>query len=72
MAKQRSSIVHMKKCVFCKYWIGTPAVPTKTKNYWEYDSDDKGECLQRRGTKATYTPACPQYEADNYKYPIIK
>lgn len=69
MSKMRMSIVTVKKCVFCKYWRGNAAVPTRIKNYWEFESDDRGECLKLKKERASHTTACSAYVLDNYKYP---
>lgn len=71
MSKMRASIVSVKKCVFCRYWRGSAAVPTRTKNYWEYESDDRAECIKRRSERSASFPGCPDYELDRYKYPIV-
>ena len=71
MSKLRASAASVRKCVFCRYWRGRSAVPIKIINYWEYESDDRGDCLKRRGVKYSYTPGCPDYELDTYKYPLV-
>lgn len=71
MSKLRASAITVKKCVFCKYWRGNTATPTRSKNYWEFESNDKGECLKFRKSKFSYTPGCTYYILDNYKYPEI-
>jgi hypothetical protein len=71
MSMTRASIVAHKKCVFCRYWRGNAAVPTKTKNYWEYDTNDRADCLKRRGVHSSSSPVCPDYELDSYKYPKV-
>lgn len=71
MSKMRASIVTVKKCAFCKYWRGPAATPTRTKNYWEYDSDERADCLKRRGVRSASFPACPDYVLDSYKYPMV-
>lgn len=71
MSNMRMSVVTVKKCVFCKYWRGNIAEPTRIKNYWEFDSDDKGECVKFKKIKASHTPGCSSYVLDSYKYPEI-
>lgn len=71
MSRMRMSVVTVKKCVFCKYWRGNVAEPTRIKNYWEFDSDDKGECVKFKKIKASHTPGCSSYVLDSYKYPEI-
>ena len=71
MSKMRASIVSVKKCAFCRYWRGSAAVPTRTKNYWEYESDDRAECIKRRSERSASFPGCPDYELDRYKYPTV-
>lgn len=71
MSKMRMSVVTVKKCVFCKYWRGNVAKPTRIKNYWEFDSDDKGECVKFKKIKSSHTPGCSSYVLDSYKYPEI-
>ena len=71
MSKMRMSVITSKKCVFCKYWRGSPAASTKMKNYWEFETDDKGECIKFKKIRTAHKPGCASYVLDSYKYPEI-
>lgn len=60
-----------KHCILCRYWQGSAsAVPDSPKDYWEFDNNDRGYCLQRRMDMKAVAPGCQKYELNTYKYPL--
>lgn len=67
MSLQSESILHSKNCIFCVNWEGGRAAPKLNKNYYTFDSTQKGYCSVKHKDVIAHAN-CVNYELDRYKY----
>ena len=68
----KTDIRRVKACAFCRYWQGTPPVPSSPKNYYEYNLHENAKCMQKQINTSSGSPGCQHYTFDTYKFPIAQ